>query len=117
MRMVHRPASLAEACSGAFAVVNCAPYRSNEAVMEAALVARAHYVDLGGNTDIVKKEILLHPLAVKAGVSVPPGQVTHQAFSFALSFARFLPTAGQGLGLKVGIRLAAKARSTNPRHT
>ena len=53
-------------------MVSCVPYFLNLPLAKAAIAARAHYVDLGGNTDIVKDEIALHPLAVKAGVSVLP---------------------------------------------
>lgn len=42
------PAHLARGLRGAALVVNCAPYTLNIAVMEAALEARCHYVDLGG---------------------------------------------------------------------
>ena len=42
------PGSLAPALQGTAAVVHCAPYTMNLAVMEAALRARCHYLDLGG---------------------------------------------------------------------
>ncbi len=38
----------AAALDGAFVVINTAPYAGNLAVMEAALLAQTHYIDLGG---------------------------------------------------------------------
>ncbi|MBI4059893.1 MAG: saccharopine dehydrogenase NADP-binding domain-containing protein [Elusimicrobia bacterium] len=66
------PAAVRKALKGYDALVSCVPYFLNLPLAKAAIAARVHYVDLGGNTDIVKKEIALHPLAVKAGVSVLP---------------------------------------------
>jgi saccharopine dehydrogenase-like NADP-dependent oxidoreductase len=42
------PASLARALTGADCVIASLPYRMNVRAMDAALAARAHYVDLGG---------------------------------------------------------------------
>lgn len=42
------PAALAERLQGAAAIIHCAPYTFNLPVMEAALRARCHYLDLGG---------------------------------------------------------------------
>ena len=53
-------------------MVSCVPYFLNLNLAKAAIASRVHYVDLGGDTDIVKKQIALHALAVKAGVSVLP---------------------------------------------
>ena len=67
-----KPADVKKALKGYDALVSCVPYFLNLPLAKAAIAARVHYVDLGGNTDIVKQEIALHPLAVKAGVSVLP---------------------------------------------
>ncbi|UPT73312.1 MAG: saccharopine dehydrogenase NADP-binding domain-containing protein [Elusimicrobiota bacterium] len=67
-----KPAAVQKALKGYSALVSCVPYFLNLPLAKAAIAARVHYVDLGGNTDIVKKEIALHPLAVKAGVSILP---------------------------------------------
>lgn len=66
------PAAVKKALKGYSALVSCVPYFLNLPLAKAAIAARVHYVDLGGNTEIVKKEIALHPLAVKAGVSILP---------------------------------------------
>src|SRR3989344_388937 len=63
------PAAVKKALKGYSALVSCVPYFLNLPLAKAAIAARVHYVDLGGSTDIVRKEIALHPLAVKAGGS------------------------------------------------
>lgn len=67
-----KPDQVKKALKGYSALVSCVPYFLNLPLAKAALAARVHYVDLGGNTDIVRKEIALHPQAVKAGVSILP---------------------------------------------
>jgi saccharopine dehydrogenase-like NADP-dependent oxidoreductase len=51
--------SLARALSGAEVVVNCADYRLNLDVMNAALAAGAHYVDLGGLFHVTRQQLEL----------------------------------------------------------
>jgi lysine 6-dehydrogenase len=67
-----KPAQVQKLAKGVNTVVSCVPYFLNYPLAKAALAARANFVDLGGNTDIVRKEIALHPQAVKAGVSILP---------------------------------------------
>jgi lysine 6-dehydrogenase len=57
---------------GCDVVVSCVPYFLNLALCKAALAAKAHWVDLGGNTDIVMKELALSSRAEKAGVTILP---------------------------------------------
>jgi lysine 6-dehydrogenase len=45
---VRDPASVGRALAGAFCVIASLPYRMNLLAMDAALAARAHYIDLGG---------------------------------------------------------------------
>jgi len=66
------PAAVARAAKGFDAMVSCVPYFLNLALAKAAIAARVHYVDLGGSTDIVRKELALHAAAKKAGVCVLP---------------------------------------------
>lgn len=51
---------LARSLEGAAVVVNAAPYRLNLAVMEAALRAGCHYVDLGGLFHTTRRQLRLH---------------------------------------------------------
>jgi saccharopine dehydrogenase-like NADP-dependent oxidoreductase len=49
--------SVARALNGASVCVNCADYRLNLEVMEGALAAGAHYVDLGGLFHMTRKQL------------------------------------------------------------
>jgi lysine 6-dehydrogenase len=53
-------------------MVSAVPYFLNLRLARTAIAAKTHYVDLGGNTDIVLKELALHGQAVKAGVTLLP---------------------------------------------
>jgi lysine 6-dehydrogenase len=52
--------------------ISCVPYRFNHALATAAIEAGCSLCDLGGNTDIVRKELVLDPKARTAGVTVVP---------------------------------------------
>ncbi len=51
------PRALEGALAGAAVLVNCAPYPMNPLVMEAALVARCHYLDLGGLFHTTRRQL------------------------------------------------------------
>ena len=53
-------------------LVSAVPYFFNLPLAHAAVAAKTHFIDLGGNTGIVLKELALHPKAVKAGVTIIP---------------------------------------------
>jgi len=59
------------------ACVSAVPYWLNPQVTEAAIRARASMTDLGGNTALVRQQLLLSPQAEEAGIAVIPdcGQV------------------------------------------
>lgn len=63
---------VAQAMAGFDAVVSCVPYFLNLPLSEAAIDAGVHFVDLGGNTEIVRKQIALHEKARDAGVCILP---------------------------------------------
>jgi lysine 6-dehydrogenase len=67
-----RPAAVKKALKDCDALVSCVPYFLNLPLAKLAVAARVHFVDLGGNTDIVRSELKLHDAAVKAGVCVLP---------------------------------------------
>lgn len=54
------------------AVVSAVPYFLNYKLVKAAIKASTNFCDLGGNTEIVKKELKLHDSAKKAGITVIP---------------------------------------------
>lgn len=53
-------------------MVSAVPYFFNLPLAKVAIAARAHFVDLGGNTSIVLKELSLHEAARRAGVTILP---------------------------------------------
>ncbi|MBI5201486.1 MAG: saccharopine dehydrogenase NADP-binding domain-containing protein [Elusimicrobia bacterium] len=53
-------------------MVSCVPYFLNLELAKAAIEAKCHFVDLGGNTDVVLQELKLGPAAAKAGVTILP---------------------------------------------
>src|SRR2546427_150541 len=54
------------------AVMNALPYYFNYPVAKAAVAMGLHCADLGGNTEIVKRQKTLHAAAQKQGVSIIP---------------------------------------------
>ncbi|MFQ6007794.1 MAG: saccharopine dehydrogenase C-terminal domain-containing protein [Candidatus Zixiibacteriota bacterium] len=54
------------------AVVSCVPYHYNTALTRAAIKAKCHFLDLGGNNDIVRTQLLMDEEAKGAGVIVIP---------------------------------------------
>src|ERR1035437_2005943 len=54
------PPSVARAAKGFNTLVSCDAYFFNLPLAKAAISARANFVDLGGSTDIVRKELALH---------------------------------------------------------
>lgn len=64
--------AVAKAIAGANAVMSCAPYWLNADLAQIAVEAGAHFNDLGGNTEVVEKELALHQQAAAAGVSIVP---------------------------------------------
>lgn len=72
-------AGTAKALSGSFAVTNCVQHHFNLDVMQAAIQARTHYLDLGGLFHVTLKQLPLDPefkrigkLAV-LGIGAAPG--------------------------------------------
>lgn len=77
--------SLVSALKGASVVVASIPYRFNVQVMEAALEAGCHYLDLGGLFHVTRKQMELHDKFVKAkllavlGMGAAPGMTNVMA--------------------------------------
>lgn len=65
---------LDESLAGLSAALSAVPYFLNVAVTRAAIRARTHLVDLGGNTDVVFQQGALDAEAKSAGVGVVPDQ-------------------------------------------
>ena len=69
---VRRPAHVKRFLTGIDAFLSAVPYYYNLGIAKAAIHARASMCDLGGNTDIVRKELLLDREATDAGTSIVP---------------------------------------------
>jgi lysine 6-dehydrogenase len=69
--------SILPVIKGADAVLSAVPYYYNLELTRLSIQAGAHFADLGGNTEIVRRQHALDPQARQAGVSVLPdcGQV------------------------------------------
>jgi lysine 6-dehydrogenase len=64
--------ALAGALAGSDAVLSAIPYRFNTVAARAAIAARCHFNDLGGNTAVVQEELAMGGEAKAAGVSIVP---------------------------------------------
>jgi lysine 6-dehydrogenase len=64
--------AVTEALDGADACLAAVSYRLNEAITEAALASRTHLCDLGGNMDVVRRQLAMDERARAAGVAVIP---------------------------------------------
>lgn len=65
-------AAVERLAKGRDVVISAVPYFLNLALAKAAIKAGTHFVDLGGNTSIVREELALHDEAVRAGVTLIP---------------------------------------------
>lgn len=54
------------------AALSCVDHHFNESLTRAAIVARTHLCDLGGNLSVVEKQLALHADAERAGITVIP---------------------------------------------
>src|SRR5687768_16133617 len=66
------PVSLRRVLEPADAVLSALPYQLNPRVAAASVEARAHYVDLGGNTEVSAQVLALGARACAAGVTLVP---------------------------------------------
>jgi lysine 6-dehydrogenase len=66
------PKAVEQLLTGVDACLSAVPYMYNLSVTRAAISARAHMCDLGGNTGIARQQHALDAEARKAGVSVTP---------------------------------------------
>lgn len=76
---VTNGAATTELLQGAFAVINSVQYQHNLKVMEAALAARSHYIDLGGLFHMTREQLKLNDrfreanLLALLGMGAAPG--------------------------------------------
>jgi len=63
---------LRKSIEGCRVIVSAAPYRLNRYLLQAALNERAHFVDLGGNMEVVRQQFELDGRAKAAGIAAIP---------------------------------------------
>ncbi|MBM3975948.1 MAG: hypothetical protein FJ299_03025 [Planctomycetes bacterium] len=61
-----------DALKGCAVALSAAPYRYNAQLAEWAIESKCSFLDLGGNTEVVRAELALDRRARKAGVSIVP---------------------------------------------
>ncbi len=81
------PGALARALAGAAVVVNCAPYGLNLEVMDAALRAGCHYLDLGGLFHTTRRQLRRHADFRRAGLLAVLGMGSAPGISNVLARA------------------------------
>jgi lysine 6-dehydrogenase len=69
---VEKHRQVRDALRGCEVALSAAPYRFNAQLAEWAVESKCSFLDLGGNTDVVRAELKLHRKARKAGVSIVP---------------------------------------------
>lgn len=65
-------AAVGRILNGCDGVLSAVPYKFNFDLTAVAISKKVHFCDLGGNTDVVKKQLELHDKAKAAGVTVCP---------------------------------------------
>ncbi|MFO8133214.1 MAG: saccharopine dehydrogenase C-terminal domain-containing protein [Thermoplasmatota archaeon] len=82
--------------------VSALPYDFNYMLAQAAVDAGVHFCDLGGNTDMVKRELMLHDAARDAGVTVVPDCGLSPGLTNVLGGYLIEAVDARGLHIRVG---------------
>jgi len=61
-----------EVCIGSTVMISAVPYFFNETLTRMAIECGSHFIDLGGNNDVVASQQALHDDAIDGGVTVIP---------------------------------------------
>ncbi len=69
---VANPKALARGLAGAQVALSAVPYKLNAELARAAVDAHVSFLDLGGNTEVVRAELALHERARAAGIAIVP---------------------------------------------
>jgi lysine 6-dehydrogenase len=69
---VTKATEVCGAIRGSIVTLSAVPYRFNAELAARAIQAKSSFLDLGGNTSVVRAELALHAKAKKAGVSIVP---------------------------------------------
>jgi lysine 6-dehydrogenase len=85
-------------------VISAVPYFFNARLAKAAIECKAHFCDLGGNNDIVARELKMNAKAKKAGVTVVPDCGLAPGMTNVM-VAAGLAELGKGIAREVHIRV------------
>lgn len=69
---VSDPKKLSPVLKGVDSLISAVPFHLNTSLTEAAIHSKTNMCDLGGNTEIVQKQLARHEEAEEAGISVVP---------------------------------------------
>lgn len=84
-------------------VLGCADYSENERLTRLCIEAKTNFCDLGGNNDIVKKQINLDGEAKKAGITIVPDCGLAPGMSNLLAAAAIEEMGGQADSVKIRV--------------
>jgi lysine 6-dehydrogenase len=100
----RREKAAAKLMRGHDAALSAVPYFLNLGLARAAIEARCHFADLGGNNDVVRQEMALDRKAKKRGVAIVPdcGLSPGMASILAGELMRRLGAPAQALKIYVG---------------
>ncbi len=87
---------LIDALDGVTSIISAVPYNLNQIITEAAISIKANMCDLGGNTEIVRKQLERNDEAKEAGISI-------------------VPDCGMGPGMNISLALYAMSLLDKPR--
>jgi lysine 6-dehydrogenase len=90
------PDELSRSLKGVNSIISAVPYSLNLGLTELAISIGANMCDLGGNTDIVRKQLAMHDKASDAGVTI-------------------VPDCGMGPGMNISLAIYAMSLMDNPR--
>lgn len=82
--------------------VSALPYDFNYDLARAAIDAGIHFCDLGGNTDMVKRELSLHDVAKRAGITIVPDCGLSPGLTNVLAAYLIYATDARELHIRVG---------------
>lgn len=103
------PTQLATLLRGHSVVINCTQHDFNLSVMHAALMAKAHYIDLGGLFTWTRKQLKLHRQFKQAGLTAVLGAGCAPGITNVMTRA-----AADGLGRIESVRIRVGTKDFNP---
>lgn len=98
---VSKPSAAAKLMRGYDAALSAVPYFYNLGLAKAAIEARCHFADLGGNNTVVRQEHALSKQAEKRGVAIAPDCGLSPGMASVLAGELLLQVGGKADALKL----------------